>query len=61
MGDQVSSIRTFGGAGVVIFEQKNFGGARQAINGEAPDLRRMPVAQRPGHSWNDRIASVRVR
>ena len=61
MGDQVSSIRTFGGAGVVIFEQKNFTGARQAINGEAPDLRRMPVAQRPGHSWNDRISSVRVR
>lgn len=45
----------------MIFEQKNFEGARQTIDGEAPDLRRMPVAQRPGHSWNDRIASVRVR
>jgi hypothetical protein len=60
MGDKITSIRVFGGARAQIFDDRNFTGARYTIHGSAPDLRSIPVAQKPGHTWNDRISSVRV-
>ena len=60
MGDKISSIRAFGGASAIIFDDRNFTGARARIDGNAPDLRGLPVTQKPGHTWNDRISSVRV-
>ncbi len=61
MGDRISSIRSFGGASVTVFDDRGFSGARSTIGGSAPDLRAYPVRQKPGHTWNDRISSVRVR
>jgi len=60
LGDKISSIRAFGGARAQIYDDRNFSGARQSISGTAPDLRAIPVQQKPGHTWNDRISSVRV-
>ncbi len=60
MGDKISSIRTWG-ASATIYDDRNFTGARTSIHGNAADLRGYPVQQKPGHTWNDRISSVRVR
>ena len=60
-GDTISSIRTFGGGAAMVFDDRNFSGARDTIDGGAPDLRDFRVSQKPNHTWNDRISSVRVR
>jgi hypothetical protein len=60
MGDRISSIRTFGGARVTLYDDRNYTGARTHIDRYAPDLHAIPVPQKPGHTWNDRISSVRV-
>jgi DUF3011 family protein len=60
-GDQISSIRVFGGARVFVFDDRNFSGARTRLRQDAPDLERVPVSQKPGHTWNNRISSVRVQ
>jgi len=60
-GDKISSIRAFGGASAMIFDDRNFTGARDSINGSAPDLRNFRVSQKPDHTWNDRLSSIRVR
>jgi hypothetical protein len=60
-GDDISSIRTFGGARVEVYDDRDFHGARQNLSGDVPDLRQLSVAQKPGHTWNNRISSVRVQ
>jgi len=60
-GDQVSSIRIFGGARVFIYDDRNFSGPRLILTNDAPDLKRYSVAGKPGHSWNNRINSVRIQ
>ncbi|HUL16112.1 MAG TPA: DUF3011 domain-containing protein [Terriglobales bacterium] len=60
-GDDISSIRMFGGARVEIYDDRNFRGARERISGEVPDLRQLGVTQKPGHTWNNRISSVQVQ
>jgi hypothetical protein len=60
-GDQVSSIRIFGGARVYIYDDRNFSGPRLLLNRDAADLKRYSVAEKPGHSWNNRINSVRIQ
>jgi len=60
-GDKISSIRTFGGAVAMVYDDRNFSGAHDPINGAAGDLRNFRVTQKPDHTWNDRISSVRVR
>ena len=60
-GDQISSIRVFGGAKAYIYDDRNFGGPRLVLSHDAPDLKRYSVAGKPGHSWNDRINSVRIQ
>jgi hypothetical protein len=52
MNDQISSIRTFGGAHVTVFRDSNMRGASARFAGDVPDLRR--------EHWNDLISSVVV-
>lgn len=49
--DQVSSIRIFGRARVVVYEHENFGGARRAIARDVSNL----------GNFNDKITSIEVR
>ena len=60
-GDQLTSIRVFGNARVTIYNDRNFRGARDATSNDVPDLRDWRVRQIPGHTWNDRISSLRVQ
>ncbi len=48
--DRFSSLRIFGGARVVVFEDENFGGPSTTFTNDIPNLR----------SWNDRITSFQV-
>ncbi len=54
----ISSIRTFGRARVIIYEESRFRGPSLEINSDVADLdlRRMSEAR----SWNDRIDSIRI-
>jgi len=60
-GDDISSIRAFGGARVTVFDDRNFSGARETLNRDVSDLRQVGVRQKPGHTWNNRISSVAVQ
>jgi Protein of unknown function (DUF3011)/Peptidase inhibitor family I36 len=60
-GDQISSIRTFGGVRVTIYDDRNFSGARETVAGDQPELQRLRVSQKPGHTWNNRISSIRIQ
>ncbi|HTZ98876.1 MAG TPA: DUF3011 domain-containing protein [Candidatus Aquilonibacter sp.] len=60
-GNDISSIRVFGGTRVDIFNSNNFSGPRDSIRGDVPDLRGLSVSQMPNHTWNNRISSLRVR
>jgi hypothetical protein len=60
-GDDISSIRVFGGARVTIYDDRNFRGGRATIGGDVPDLRQFQINAKPGHTWNNRVSSVRVR
>jgi len=57
-GDNISSVQTFGRARVRIFNDRNFRGGGQVLNGSVPDLRDVPF--RGGHTWNNRISSIIV-
>jgi len=59
-GDKISSIRSFGGARVTVFDDRNFSGARQNLPTSVVDLRNVRVVQKPPHTWNNRISSVRI-
>jgi hypothetical protein len=48
--DRMSSIRIFGRAEVTIYDDENFGGARQTFSQDVPNL----------GNWNDRVTSFRV-
>jgi len=60
-GNSISSIRTFGGAHVTVYEGRGYTGSKDRINGTVPNLKQFPVSQRPGKTWNNRISSLRVR
>ena len=60
-GDQISSIRTFGGVRVTIYDDRDFRGARETVAGDQPELQRLRVSQKPGHTWNNRISSIRIQ
>jgi Beta/Gamma crystallin len=51
--DTFSSIRIQGRAEVVLFEHPQFGGRSIKIDGDVPDLSRVP-------GWNDEVDSLRV-
>jgi len=58
-GDNISSIQTYGGARVTVFNDRNFSGGSQTFQRSVADLRNVRV--RDGHTWNNRISSVIVR
>lgn len=60
-GDTISSVRLFGGAQVLLFDDRDFRGANQNVNRDTNDLRQLSVRQKPGHTWNDRVSSIRVQ
>jgi len=55
---QASSIRIYGRASVVVYEETNFRGHQMEISSDVPDLKLRAVGN--GHTWNDRISSLRV-
>jgi hypothetical protein len=58
--DSVSSIRTFGGAEVVAYNDRGFGGIRVQFRGDVPDLSRWRTQDNPYKNWNNRISSIQV-
>ncbi|HXD73156.1 MAG TPA: peptidase inhibitor family I36 protein [Vicinamibacterales bacterium] len=52
MNDQISSIRIFGPASVVVFRDIRFGGDSSRFGRDVRNLR--------GEGWNDRLSSLRV-
>ena len=60
-GDDISSIRVFGGARVTVFDDRNFSGPSETVPRDISDLRQLSVRQKPGHTWNNRISSVAVQ
>ncbi|MGB0124067.1 MAG: hypothetical protein WA419_18830 [Silvibacterium sp.] len=57
-GGNLSSIQTFGGASVRIFNDRNFKNGDTVLRGSVPDLRSVPF--RGGHTWNNRVSSMIV-
>lgn len=57
-GGNISSIQTFGGASVTIFNDRNFSNGKVTLRGSVPDLRQVPF--RGGHTWNNRVSSMIV-
>jgi hypothetical protein len=55
--DAISSIRTFGGTRVAVFEDAGFQGQRLIVEQDIPDLTRIAAGR---GTWNDRISSLRV-
>lgn len=60
-GDKVSSIRVFGNSRVSVYDDRNFNGANASTSDDVPDLRDWKVRQKQGHTWNDRVSSLRVQ
>jgi Peptidase inhibitor family I36 len=55
---QISSIRVYGRARAIIYEDRGFRGRVAEFTGNVPDLAR--VSMTGSVSWNDRIGSMRV-
>jgi len=60
-GDKISSIRVFGDARVTVYDDRDFSGANASTSHDITDLRDWRVRQKSGHTWNDRISSLRVQ
>lgn len=56
--DKVSSIRVFGNARVVAFENAQFGGERLVIDRDIPDLNQLRMSR--NKTWNDKISALQV-
>jgi len=56
--DRISSVRLYGRATVVVFQDADFRGRKLEIRDDVVNLQSFQVS--PGHSWNDRISSIRV-
>ena len=61
IGNDISSIRAFGGARVTVFDKTGFRGARARLRSDVSDLRQLGVSGMGNHTWNNRISSVRVQ
>lgn len=57
-GNEISSIRIFGRARVIVWDQEEFMGASDEFDMDVPDLRLRAMAGR--RDWNDRIDSFHV-
>ena len=61
MGDrnsQASSVRIFGRVRLLVWAESGFRGASTEFDSDVPDLIRRAAPE--GHTWNDRIRSLRV-
>src|SRR5439155_23343641 len=54
----ISSIRVFGRARVIVYEDPEFKGHSTEFSGDVADLGLRALAG--GHTWNDQIESLRV-
>lgn len=52
MGDEISSIRTFGNAHVIVFRDSGYRGRSEQFNGDIKNLKQ--------RGWNDTISSIRI-
>jgi hypothetical protein len=60
-GGTISSIRIFGGARVIVFNDRNYRNGQDTTTGDVPDLRQWRMTTRPSHTWNNRISSLQVQ
>ena len=58
-GDNISAIRLFGNARVIVFNDRNYSGGSREFRNSVSDLRNRRF--RDGHTWNNRISSIIVR
>jgi hypothetical protein len=58
--DSISSIRVFGGASVVVFNDPGFGGLRIGFRNDVPDLGRWRTQDNPYKNWGNRVSSIQV-
>jgi Peptidase inhibitor family I36 len=58
-GDNISSVKLFGRARVVVFNDRHFSGGSQQFDISVQDLRNRRFED--GHTWNNRISSMLVR
>jgi hypothetical protein len=56
--DRISSVRLYGRATATVFQDARFRGPSLEIREDVENLQRFQVS--PGHSWNDRVSSIRV-
>jgi hypothetical protein len=56
--DEISSIRVFGRAAVVLYQDIHFGGAQLIVDRDIPDLAR--VRMHGFSNWNDQVSSMQV-
>jgi len=57
--DRISSIRIFGRSEITVYQDRNFGGVSLDLRGDVTNLQSYQIS--PGHSWNDRVSSIKVR
>jgi hypothetical protein len=55
---QASSIRVYGRARAIVYAQGGFKGASTEFSSDVPELQLRAAPE--GHTWNDRIMSIRV-
>jgi len=55
---EVASIRVFGHARAMLYEDRDFHGRSMDFNGDMPDLNHVPIAG--SKEWRDHIGSLRV-
>jgi len=58
-GDKISSIQLYGGARIMVYNDRNFTGGSAQFRDSVADLHNRRF--RGGHTWNDRISSIMVR
>jgi hypothetical protein len=56
--DRISSVRLYGRVEIIVYQDANFGGRQMRLRDDVPNLRGYQVE--PGHSWNDRISSIKA-
>ncbi|HST08926.1 MAG TPA: beta/gamma crystallin domain-containing protein [Terriglobales bacterium] len=56
--DRISSVRIYGRVAVTVYQDANFRGPSLDIRNDVENLQSSQV--RSGHSWNDRISSIKV-
>ena len=58
--DSISSVRIFGGAEVVAFNDPGYNGLRIHLRNDVGDLGRWRTQDNPYKNWGDRISSIHV-